>query len=110
MHEIDGVGCVLDSDGTLQVERSGSPVVTFAPGEAYSLLTFLRLPGVAETIERSDADQQAEDFAQIEEEEREEVTREQAYAYLHNDQDLQQRIVTEAIRAFRERLAQRKTA
>ncbi len=65
------VGCTffLSRTGAIVVdERDGRrPVVRLTPDEVYALLTFLRLPGVAELIEREDAARQEKTWRDYEE-------------------------------------------
>ncbi len=69
-HEIGGVSFFLNRTGSLTLgERTGNrPVVRITPQEAHALLTFLRLPGVAELIEQEDAARQAQTWRDFEEE------------------------------------------
>ena len=65
----DSPRLVMMRTGSLVLdEREGrQPVVRLTPQEAHALLTFLRLPGVAELIEREDAARQAQAWRDIEE-------------------------------------------
>ncbi len=69
MHQIGGITFFLNRTGSLVLdERDGRrPLVKLTPQEAHALLTFLRLPGVAELIEREDADRQAQAWRNFEE-------------------------------------------
>ena len=60
MHQIGGVTFFLSGEGALVLdERDGRrPLVRLTPREAHAVLTFLRLPGVAELIEREEAARQ----------------------------------------------------
>ncbi len=69
MHQIGGVTFFLNRTGSLVLdERDGRrPVVKLTPEEAHAVLTFLRLPGVAELIEREDAARQWQEWRNFEE-------------------------------------------
>ena len=70
MHQIDGVTFFLNRTGSIVLgERDGRrPVVRLTPREAHALLTFMRLPAVAELIEREDAARQDRVWRDFEEE------------------------------------------
>ena len=66
--EIGGVTFFLNRDGRLTIDERphGQPLVKLTPREAFALLTFVRLPGVAELIEQAEAarqEQQWRDYA-----------------------------------------------
>ena len=69
MHQIGGVTFFLGRTGSLVLdERNGRrPLVRLTPQEAHALLTFVRLSGVAELIEREDAARQAQTWRDFEE-------------------------------------------
>ncbi len=69
-HEIGGVSFFINRTGSLTLgERTGNrPVVRITPQEAHALLTFLRLPGVAELIEQEEAARQDRFWRDYEEE------------------------------------------
>ena len=69
MHQIGGVTLFLGRTGALILdEREGRrPLVRLTPREAHAVLTFLRLPGVAELIEREEAERQAQTWRDFEE-------------------------------------------
>ncbi len=62
----------VNRTGTLTLdERSGHrPAVTLTPTEAFAVLTFMRLPGVAELIEQQEAARQAQFWRDFEEDPR----------------------------------------
>ena len=68
-HEIGGVSFFLNRTGTLSLdERHGHrPAVTLTPNKAYAVLSFMRLPGVAELIEQQEAARQAQFWRDFEE-------------------------------------------
>ena len=70
MHQIDGVTFFLNRTGSIVLgEGDGRrPVVRLTPKEAHALLTFMRLPAVAELIEQEDAARQAQTWRDFEEE------------------------------------------
>ncbi len=70
MHQIGGVTFFLGRTGSLVLdERDGRrPLVRLTPREAHAVLTFLRLPGVAELIEREEAARQDHVWRDFEEE------------------------------------------
>ena len=69
MHQIGGVTFFLSREGALILdERVGRrPLVRLTPREAHAVLTFLRLPGVAELIEGQEAVRQAQIWRDFEE-------------------------------------------
>jgi len=69
MHEIGGVSFILSRTGSLALDErdGGRPQVKLTPTEAHALLTFLRLPGVAELIEQQDAARQEQTWRDYEE-------------------------------------------
>ncbi len=54
-------------DGATTHGDGRRPLVRLTPNEAHALLTFLRLPGVAELIEREDAARQEKTWRDYEE-------------------------------------------
>ena len=70
MHQIDGVTFFLNRTGSIVLgDRDGRrPLVRLTPQEAHALLTFMRLPAVAELIEQEDAARQAQTWRDFEEE------------------------------------------
>ena len=71
-HEVGGVTFFLDRDGRLTIDERphGQPLVKLTPGEAFALLTFMRLPGVAELIEQAEAARQERQWRDYEAAER----------------------------------------
>ena len=69
MHQIGGVTFFLGRTGSLILdEREGRrPLVRLTPREAHAVLTFLRLPGVAELIEGQEAERQDRTWRDFEE-------------------------------------------
>ena len=63
-HEIGGVTFFLNRDGGLTIDERphGQALVKLTPREAFALLTFMRLPGVAELIEQAEAVRQEQHF------------------------------------------------
>jgi hypothetical protein len=89
-HQVDGSTFFLDRDANVSVDEreDGRELVKLTGTEAYGLLTFMRLPGVATLIEQADAAEQDPIWRGYESDEREEMTRKAAYELLVKDQEL----------------------
>ncbi len=66
-HSIDTVDFELYPTGALALVRPGQPLVELSAQDAHALLTFLRMPGVAELIEQVEAARQAQNWRDFEE-------------------------------------------
>ena len=68
MIEIEHVTFFLSREGALSLdEREGRrPLVKLTPRETYAVLTFMRLPGVAELIEQAEAARQEQQWRDYE--------------------------------------------
>ena len=75
--QLAGVNFFLDRDGELVIDEreSGRPLIRMTPKEAYGLLVFMRLPGVATLIERLDARRQEEWLRGFDKDQAEEAVR-----------------------------------
>jgi hypothetical protein len=91
-HQINGSTFFIDRDANLSIdEREGSrPLVQLTAQEAYGVLTFMRLPGVAQLIEHVDAVEQERIWHDYEADPETVagVTRKQAYELLLEDKEL----------------------
>ena len=75
--QLAGVNFFLDREGELVIDEreSGRPLIRMTPKEAYGLLVFMRLPGVATLIERLDARRQEEWLRGFDKDQAEEAVR-----------------------------------
>ncbi len=66
-HEIDNVDFEIYPTGDLSIGRSGEPLIELTARQAYGLLTFLRVPGVAQLLDQVEAARQAQNWRDFEE-------------------------------------------
>lgn len=108
-HRLDGATFFIDRDANLTIDERNErrPSVQLTAQEAYGLLTFMRLPGVAPLIETADAADQDRTWHDFEADTAQEMTDEQAYDRVMANPGLRGRIEHAAIQTTLQVISER---